>query len=262
MSYNRSNRIKIECGTLSKCGEKEALGYQHEIKAMMYACGDVRVPEKDSSLYLEQIVHVQMKMILEKAYEISKIRGSKIVSIEDVIFVLRKNPSRIKKLSNYIMFKDIRNKVNKDVVKLDTSHSVKLKYSWLPADIYTREDDLKDRLLAVDKITENMTKEEYLDFTECRQASFTFRKVRKFKEFLNSDYKVKEDTVDILGFVACEVVFDIVSLAAELASKKVQQARSKEEGFGMFKAKTNKLPISILDIEEACRKLKNQKVLF
>lgn len=261
---HRFNRIKIECGTLHRGGdkEKEAASYQHEIKAMMYACGDVRVPDKDSSLYLEQIVYVQMKLILEKAYEVSRIRGSKTITIEDIVFVLRKNACRVKKLSNYIVFKDIRNKVNREVVKFGASADPKLKYSWLPADIYAQDEELKERLLAVDRITEHMTKEEYLDFTECRQASFTFRKLRKFKEFLSSEYKMKEDVVDVLGFIACEIIFDIISLAGEITAKRSRRQAPAEDVHGMFRTKARQVPISLLDIEEACRQLKKQRVLY
>ncbi|OAG31988.1 transcription initiation protein SPT3 [Nematocida displodere] len=257
MTHSQS-QVKIDFGTLAKPGEKEkeTQSYQSEIKSMMYACGDVRTPEKESSLYIEQIVYAQMKRLLEKSTEVSRLRESKHTTIEDVVFVLRKHPCRVKKLSNYIIFKDVRNKVKREVVSLSTRTDNRLKYGWLLANTYENVDELKERLLTIDRMTERMTKEEYLDFTECRQASFTFRKMKKFKEFLNTDYKIKDDIVDILGFVACEIVFDIVSLAGEISSKKLKKTDEQPNVQGMFRIKPRKVPISIPDIDEACRRLK------
>ncbi|KAI5181700.1 transcription initiation protein SPT3 [Nematocida sp. AWRm80] len=261
---NMEGSVKLEIGKLKKESEKDKeLGmYQAEIKSMMYACGDVRTPEKDSSMYIEQIVYVQMKMLLEQAHRISMHRKSKRIKKEDIVFILRKNPNRVKKLSNYIVFKDIRNKVNKDISSLNNTADAKLKYSWLTKNTYKKASELNERHSAINKITESMTKEEYLDFTECRQASFTFRKSKRFKEFLNTEYKMKDDVIDILGFVAYEIVFDIVSLAAEISSVKGTLAKVTLPTQRIFRNRPYKTPISIYDIDEACRRLKIQKTIF
>ncbi|KAI5185369.1 transcription initiation protein SPT3 [Nematocida homosporus] len=259
-----SYSMKIEFGSLVRGSDKDKEGqnYQSEIKSMMYACGDVRNPNKASSIYLEQIVYAHIKTLLDKSYEISRLRGSKQVGIEDIVFVLRRNPCRVKKLSNYIVFKDVRNRVNKEVVALNAAKEAKLSYSWLPRNIYDKANELKDRLYAIDRMTENMSKEEYLDFTECRQASFTFRKIKRFKDFLGTDYKLKDEVVDILGFVACEVIFDIVSIASEISARKNKGQSEQAPVEGMFKEKSMKVPITIPDIDEACRLLKEQGVIY
>jgi len=55
-----------------------------------------------------------------------------------------------------------------------------------------------------------MTREEYQHYSDCRQASFTYRKSKRFREFLNLppalDLKGADDTVDIVGFLAFEMV--------------------------------------------------------
>ena len=71
-----------------------------------------------------------------------------------------------------------------------------------------------------------MTKEDYLHYSECRQASFTFRKgpsfvpslttgkteigtAKRFRDYLNLPAHLDlraDDTVDILGFLAFEMV--------------------------------------------------------
>jgi transcription initiation protein SPT3 len=69
------------------------------------------------------------------------------------------------------------------------------------------------RLREADQVTLKMTREEYEHYSDCRTASFTFRKGKRFRDFLGSsnylDTKPNDDIVDILGFLAYEVVREI-----------------------------------------------------
>ncbi len=86
----------------------------------------------------------------------------------------------------------------------------------LPTDDEEDEDDIEAheasilRLKEADDATREMTREEYQHYSDCRQASFTYRKAKRFKEFLNLppslDFKTGDDTVDIVGFLAFEMV--------------------------------------------------------
>ena len=55
-----------------------------------------------------------------------------------------------------------------------------------------------------------MTRDEYVHYSECRQASFTYRKAKRFREFINFgaylDIRPNDEIVDILGFLAFEMV--------------------------------------------------------
>lgn len=66
------------------------------------------------------------------------------------------------------------------------------------------------RLATADERTKNMTKEEYVVWSDCRQASFTFRKGKRFREWAGfgivTDSKPNDDVVDILGFLTFEIV--------------------------------------------------------
>jgi transcription initiation protein SPT3 len=79
-------------------------------------------------------------------------------------------------------------------------------------DIEAHEDSLQ-RLRDADEATRLMTKDEYVHYSECRQASFTFRKSKKFREFINAgaylDVKPNDDIIDVLGFLAFEVVREL-----------------------------------------------------
>ena len=43
--------------------------------------------------------------------------------------------------------------------------------------------DQLQRLKVADDLTRNMSKDEYMYYSECRQASFTFKKAKRFKEW-------------------------------------------------------------------------------
>lgn len=76
------------------------------------------------------------------------------------------------------------------------------------------------RLKEADDATLRMTREEYEHYSECRAASFTFRKAKKFRDFISSstylDVRPNDDIVDVLGFLAFEVVREI-TLGAKAA---------------------------------------------
>ncbi|ORY04298.1 transcription initiation factor IID, 18kD subunit-domain-containing protein [Clohesyomyces aquaticus] len=66
------------------------------------------------------------------------------------------------------------------------------------------------RLKNADERTKNMTREEYVHWSDCRQASFTYRKGKRFKEWAGfgviTDSKPSDDIIDILGFLTFEIV--------------------------------------------------------
>ncbi|WFD32223.1 Transcription initiation protein spt3 [Malassezia sp. CBS 17886] len=95
--------------------------------------------------------------------------------------------------------------------------------------IETNEDSLR-RLKAADDTTRRMTREEYVFYSECRQASFTFRKAKRFREFIHAglylDVKPSDDTIDILGFLAFEVVHELCTRAMQTKHDWEQRARA------------------------------------
>ena len=110
-----------------------------------------------------------------------------------------------------------------------TNKKAKLVLPWEPQSYYSeippeRPDDEEDanseeeeqnyatlqRLASADERTKNMTREEYVFWSDCRQASFTFRKGKRFREWAGfgivTDSKPNDDVVDILGFLTFEIV--------------------------------------------------------
>lgn len=70
--------------------------------------------------------------------------------------------------------------------------------------------EARQRLLYADLLTQKMTNEEYLDYAECRQASFTYKKPSRFREWLNIEQhtgmRPSNDLLDVLGFLCYEMV--------------------------------------------------------
>lgn len=129
------------------------------------------------------------------------------------------------------------------------------------------------RLAAADERTRNMTREEYVYWSDCRQASFTFRKGKRFREWAGFgtiiDSKPNDDVVDILGFLTFEIVQTIteealkVKAAEDVASKKANSGRGdaeskkrKREGCSLFEMpQEGRTPVECKHVKEAFRRL-------
>ncbi|KAL8822073.1 MAG: hypothetical protein Q9191_007184 [Dirinaria sp. TL-2023a] len=94
------------------------------------------------------------------------------------------------------------------------------------------------RLKDADERTKGMTREEYVHYSECRQASFTFRKGKRFREWAGfgivTDSKPNDDIVDILGFLTFEIVQTLTeeALAVKKQEEELLLARKNRGGGG------------------------------
>lgn len=154
----------------------------------------------------------------------------------------------------------------------------------------SKEDDSEDedeieayndsiqRLKDADEITRAMTREEYVHYSECRQASFTYRKSKRFRDwaYMSSfiDVKPNDDIIDSLGFLTFEMVSSLTEGALQIktdltalhkdesaaAGKKRKRESGDEDGdestMGLFSLSQNdETPLEPLHIQEAFRRL-------
>lgn len=88
------------------------------------------------------------------------------------------------------------------------------------------------RLRYADERTKDMSKEDYMHWSECRQASFTFRKGRRFRDWAGfgviTDAKPNDDIIDILGFLTFEIVQTLTEEALKV--KEAEEAWKKRNG--------------------------------
>ena len=108
-----------------------------------------------------------------------------------------------------------------------------------------------ERLQQADKRTKGMTKEEYVHYSECRQASFTYKKAKRFREWAGfgvvTDSKPNDDIVDILGFL----LYDIVQTLTEEALRvKAEEDRYKARHGGIDQSKKRKRQTGLFDPPE------------
>ncbi|GMM36631.1 transcriptional regulator [Saccharomycopsis crataegensis] len=130
------------------------------------------------------------------------------------------------------------------------------------------------RLKNADDRTKGMTREEYVHFSECRQASFTFRKGKRFKEWCGTSYimesKPSDDVIDILGFLTFEMVCSLTEEALQVKQQETANSGKKMDGLSTSEGRKSKhrylfdgpgesvKPLQSYHMEEAWRRLQIQ----
>ena len=117
-----------------------------------------------------------------------------------------------------------------------------------------------------------MTKEEYVFWSECRQASFTYRKSKRFREWAGfgivTESKPNDDIVDILGFLTFEIVQTLTEEALKVKEREDREKNRRGGGengesskkrtreTGLFDPpEEGRTPVETRHIREAYRKL-------
>ncbi|RXW25740.1 hypothetical protein EST38_g23 [Candolleomyces aberdarensis] len=231
--------------------------YSQEISQMMFVFGEVQEPNPETVNLVEDIVRSQLIELIVQARGLANRRGSRFLTMEDLIFLIRHDRGKVNRLRTYLSWKDVRkhakdsggdgggavdDAIEEDDKMTTKAQKITIKLSWEISTIYSEvlketghqsddeedEDDIEaheasiQRLREADEATRQMTREEYQHYSDCRQASFTYRKGKRFREFLNLpphlDLRANDDTVDIVGFLAFEMVRSLT--IAGLAVKK------------------------------------------
>lgn len=244
-----------------------------------------------------------------KAANLAMRRGSKSISQDDLMFVIRHDASKLRRLREFINWKDVRKNVKTEdataasltaAVPLDIeleeedeagdTGSVKggatkaaavlaapaklgskkrANYYWdyhaalvaeategtvLETGPIDHDELLEDarteslrRLQEADRVTRNMSKAEYIEYTECRQASFTYKKAKKFRDWLGipttvTEYRLSDDVLEIFGFLAAEIVRQVTEGALQFVSVDLSAGGEAdvEMPVGLFKAPNQK----------------------
>ncbi|KAF2859512.1 TFIID-18kDa-domain-containing protein [Piedraia hortae CBS 480.64] len=107
------------------------------------------------------------------------------------------------------------------------------------------------RLKQADERTKSMSPEEYLHFSECRQASFTFRKGKRFREWAGfgvvTDSKPSDDVIDILGFLTFEIVTLLTEKALEVKAAEDAVKRGADDESEQRKRKRRRVEPGLFD---------------
>ena len=131
------------------------------------------------------------------------------------------------------------------------------------------------RLKLADDRTRGMTKDEYVHYSECRQASFTFRKAKRFRDWAGfgvvTDSKPNDDIVDILGFLTFEIVQTLTEEALKVKAEEEltknrngdadAQDKKRKRETGLFgRREDGRTPVGPKHIQEAFRRLQQRPI--
>lgn len=258
--------------------------YRMEIQQMMFVSGESNEPPPETTSIIEDIVRGQVIEILVQATKTAGTRGTKSISSEDVIFLIRHDKAKVNRLRTYLSWKDVRKNAkdqetggtelletdagaagtasganappagpaNDSSKMLSRYKKSKIRLPWELQFMFTEQhletaeeqetidDDEKaaslaslKRLKMADDRTKNMTREEYVHWSECRQASFTFRKAKRFREWAQiaqlCDSRPNDDVIDILGFLTFEIVCSLTEEAMLIKNSEERLIRSRKQ---------------------------------
>ncbi|KIV78720.1 hypothetical protein PV11_06340 [Exophiala sideris] len=302
---------KDDCETIEAFKQR----LTHWFEQMMFVSGETAEPSAETTWMIEEIVREQVVEMLTQATTLANRRGSRSISIVDLIFQIRHDRAKVSRLKTFLSWKDVRKNVKDsddkgggdagDVGDFDEAaggvnpsapqkasgnKKAKMILPWEVQSFYAEQvperDDEEDeeeeeqneatlaRLASADERTRNMTKDEYVYWSDCRQASFTFRKNKRFREWAGFgtivDSKPNDDVVDILGFLTFEIVQTLteealkVKAAEDLANKKANGGRGdqdtmkkrKREGCNLFEMpEEGRAPVQPRHVREGFRRL-------
>lgn len=220
--------------------------YVAEIQSIMYTSGDVKQPEAEAALCIEELVHDTLIRLLRTMALSAVRRGARTLSPEDLLFVLRHNSYALAKLREYLEWREIRkisqSSKEEELEEVDQPSVIRKRMSsripWCLSSLIDQEllnsafadtdekildaiDDVypdNTRSKHIDSLTKAMSPGEYMEYSESRQSSsFTYKKSKKFREWLapaaSTDYRVSDEVLEMFGLVGFIIVESIVQCA-------------------------------------------------
>lgn len=272
---------------------------------MCFVSGETAEPLQETTELIEDIVRGQVIEMLVAANALASKRASKTISAEDLMFLIRHDRAKVSRLRLYLGWKDVRKNAKDqgegaadgtelldDAVAGEAAKvkhkRAKLGLPWEVSQMFSekvpeKEDDEDEeemeanqatlqRLKNADERTRAMTKEEYVHWSECRQASFTYKKAKRFREWANvaslTDSRPNDEIIDILGFLTFEIVATITEESLKVkANERGPQiipgsigAKKRKNGCDLFQtSETSVTPLKARHIAEAFRRMQVPK---
>lgn len=219
----------------------QATWFTTDIQSMMHGLGDYKKPLRESAILIEDVVRRELLLIVKSAVETALQRNSKSLGLEDILFTLRKDKVKLQRLIRYLGVKDMKAPTlkaaidggdeEKPFITMAKKGRKKLCYDFISSIDTTGEllklfsDDFhdpvkQDRNSRLDKLSQYMDQDQYLEFCMARQVSFAKNKsyqMHKFRDWLTTfvevgDLKLNALALEVLCYLAFEVVAQIVDL--------------------------------------------------
>uniref|UniRef100_A0A3Q2Z8J7 SPT3 homolog, SAGA and STAGA complex component n=1 Tax=Hippocampus comes TaxID=109280 RepID=A0A3Q2Z8J7_HIPCM len=213
-----------------------------EIQGMMFALGDARRPLHETAALVEDIVHTQLITMLHQASEGATLRGSRVIAVEDILFLMRRDKRKVSRLLKYLQFRDYKSKLLKGLddddgqpeqgagssgtvaggnqrrQRLAQDYLLWLDHTGELLSLAERQemDPVKqERLERLERHSRAMDQTQYAEFCESRQLSFgNSKKASKFRDWLDCsslDLKPNGVAMEILSYLAYETVAQVTA---------------------------------------------------
>ncbi|KAJ9667785.1 Transcription initiation protein spt3 [Coniosporium apollinis] len=277
----------------------ESKEFTEHISQMMFVSGETGEPSPETTTLIEQIVQQQVQEMLRECTALATRRGSRSISTDDLMMLIRHDKAKVSRLRHFLQWKDVRKNLKDqedsgkgggaEVPDLGgddipgvgatgqgesakkVSKRAKVDLPWDVQSYYSEQvparDDEEDeeeeemnyatlqRLKMADERTKDMTREEYVHWSDCRQASFTFRKGKRFREWAGfgiiTESKPNDDIIDILGFLTFEIVQTLTEEALKV--KNAEDLYKKETGGVESQTRKRKREGGLFDPPEEAR---------
>ncbi|KAJ2940153.1 hypothetical protein O0L34_g11718 [Tuta absoluta] len=220
----------------------ETTNFQKEISNMMHGFGDNPNPNAATVVLVENIVLQQLKTMLQEASNYAQLRGTgyKNITNYEIIFLMRKNKMKLKRLHDYQLKLDQidRSKIGTaaatestmpGIIMEDEKDPILKKKQRTHIDIIKEFDEMDEvgeikfdvidylRKIRANKITESMSYEKYVAYHKARCSSFRTSVVLgkgfiKLERWINptKEFKISTAALEVLCFFAYETVAEIV----------------------------------------------------
>ncbi|KAM3963846.1 transcription initiation protein SPT3 homolog [Aphomia sociella] len=240
----------------------EVTNFQKEISNMMHGFGDNPNPNAATVVLVESVVLQQLRSILQEANNHSNLRGAKAITNYDIIYLMRKNLLKLKRLHDYQIKLDHIDKSRGTItapaenllpnIILEDEKDPTIKKKRTHIDIIKELDEYDEvsqikfdvidylRKVRAAKITESMSFEKYEAYHKARCSSFRSgyglcKGFVKLERWINptKEMKITLPALEVLCFIAYETVAEIVDavfLIRQDAKKKNGDPFSKFEG--------------------------------
>lgn len=241
----------------------EDTNFQKEISNMMHGFGDNPNPNAATVVLVENIVLQQLRSMLQEALHCSILRGGKAITNYDIIYLMRKNKIKLKRLHDYQIKLDHIDKSRQVTVTtptepimtgmlLEEEKDPSIKKRRTHIDVIKELDEADEvsqikfdaidylRKVRAAKITESMSFEKYEAYHKARCSSFRsgygmgkgFLKLERWIN-PNKELKITLSALEVLCFLAYETVAELVDgvfLIRQDAKKKYGDPLGKFEG--------------------------------
>ncbi|GJQ68793.1 hypothetical protein Trydic_g14731 [Trypoxylus dichotomus] len=205
--------------------EQPKVAYYNEISMMMFGFGDSHKPNPETVRLVESIVLSQLRLIIREALKYSK---NDTLRPEELVFLMRKNKYKVRRFVKYLQNREVKKKIESDVVDLTNipKNSLlefieRIDETGELTDL-TEFDEVKhEREVRADRISLALDEEKYLKFSKARRASFNskamsqVRSSEKLRSWIDpkKEISITSQALDVLSYYAYETVAQLTDYA-------------------------------------------------